>query len=146
MSYGYDNLRPVTYSYAAVNFASGNATHKVTVPRGVQLARVLDIMVEATVTFTQTTTPGLVQVGDGTTANKFAQLSLGATASGSTIGSGDQAIWQANYLKANYNSGAGLHDLTITFVAPTGGTPAGTGNVFICIGYDDIRPGTPTIS
>lgn len=146
MSYGYDNLRTVTYSYAAVNFASGNATHKVAVPRGCQMARVLDIMIEATVTFTQTTTPGLVQVGDGTTAAKFAQLSAGGTASGSTVGSGDQAIWISNYLKGNYNSGAGLHDLTITFVAPTGGTPAGTGNVFITIGYDDIRPLTATVS
>ena len=135
----YDNLKTLTYGYAGVNFASGNATHKVAVPRAAQYARVLDIMVEATVTFTQTTTPGLVQVGDGTTANKFGQLSLGGTAAGSTIGSGDSPVRTADYLKGNYNSGAGLHDLTITFVAPTGGTPAGTGNVFITIGYDQIQ-------
>lgn len=135
----YDNLKTLTYGYPAVNFAAGNATHKVAIPRGAQYARVLDIMVEATVTFTQVTTPGLVQVGDGTTANQFAQLSLGGTAAGATIGSADSAVRRVDYLKGNYNSGAGLHDLTITFVAPTGGTPAGTGNVFITVGYDQIN-------
>lgn len=134
----YDNLKTITYSYAAVNFAAGSSV-KAAIPRGVQYARVLDIMVQATVTFTQVTTPGLVQVGDGTTANQFGQLSLGGTAAGSTIGSADSAVRRVDYLKQNYNSGAGLHDLTFTFVAPTGGSPAGTGNVFITMGYDQIN-------
>lgn len=137
----YDNLLEVTYAFAAVNFAT-TTTQKLPIPRTSKLARVLDIMVgQATVTFTQTTTPAAVQVGDGTTAAAFASLTIGGLVAGNTITGNDQAkgVWIANYLAGNYNAGAGLHDLVATFVAPTGGTPAGTGTVYIVVGYDQIN-------
>lgn len=139
---GYDNLKTVCHSFAAVSLASGNVTKKLKVPRGAQMARVLDILMAASVTFTQTTTPAVVQVGDGTTADAFASLTVGALASGSTLGGGDVAngVFKAVYLAGNYNSGAGLHDLIVTFVAPTGGTPAGTADVIVIVGYDNITP------
>ena len=137
---GYDNLKAVSYSFAGVNLASGNVTKKLKVPRGSQMARVLDILAAASVTFTQTTTPAVVQIGDGTTPDVFASLTLGALASGSTLGGGDVAggVFKAVYLAGAYNSGAGLHDLIATFVAPTGGTPAGTADFIIVVGYDVI--------
>lgn len=137
---GYDNLTPVSYSFAGVNLASGNVTKKLKVPRGAQLARVLDILAAASVTFTQTTTPAVVQIGDGTTADVFASLTLGALAAGSTLGGGDVAggVFKAVYLAGSYNSGNGLHDLIATFVAPTGGTPAGTADFTIIVGFDEI--------
>lgn len=135
----YDNAKVVCYPFPAVDFSTGS-THKLKIPRGSAEARVMDILCSATVLFTQVTTPALVQVGDGTTADIFASLTLGALAAGSTIGGSDVAngIFKAVYLAGNYNSGAGLHDLIATFVAPTGGTPAGTATVIIVVGYDQI--------
>lgn len=139
---GYDNLKTVAYSFAGVNLASGNVTKKLKVPRGAQMARVLDILLAASVTFTQTTTPAVMQVGDGTVPDIFASLTVGALASGSTLGGGDVAggVFKAVYLAGNYNAGAGLHDLILTCVAPTGGTPAGTADVIVLVGYDNITP------
>jgi hypothetical protein len=135
----YDNAKAVCYPFPAVDFSTGS-TKKLKIPRGSAEARVMDILVSATVLFTQVTTPALVQVGDGTTPDIFASLTLGALAAGSTIGGSDVAngIFNAVYLAGNYNSGAGLHDLIATFVAPTGGTPAGTATVIIVVGYDQI--------
>lgn len=135
----YDNYKTVTYKFAAVNFASASAL-KLPIPRGAKFARVLDIMLSASVTFTQVTTPAQMQVGDGSTANKFAAIVVGALAAGSTLTGNDVSqVWNANYLAGNYNSGAGLHDLIATPVAPTGGTPAGTADVYILVGYDQIE-------
>lgn len=136
----YDRLTSVCYTFPGVNFAT-TTTGKMKVPRGSQMARVLDILCSATVTFTQVTTPGQVQIGDGTTANAFAALTMGALAAGNTLGGSDvtNGVFTAVYLAGNYNSGAGLHDLIATFLAPTGGTPAGTATVIVVVGYDQIN-------
>jgi hypothetical protein len=151
MSSNYDNLSEVCYTFPSVNFASGS-TAKMKIPRGAKMARVCDILFSATVLFTQVTTPANVQIGDGTTANAFGQLSPGALAAGNTFGASDVTgglfgvgnqygnAATAVYLAGNYNSGAGLHDLIVTFVAPTGGTPAGTATVIVVVGYDQITP------
>jgi hypothetical protein len=137
----YDSLAEVTYTFPGVNFAT-TTTGKMKIPRSAKMARVLDIFVNATVLFTQVTTQAIVQVGDGSTPDIFASLALGALAATNTIGGSDvtAGVFKAVYLAGNYNSGAGLHDLIATFVAPTGGTPAGTGTVTIVVGYDQISP------
>jgi hypothetical protein len=137
----YDLPHTATYQYAGVNFAT-TTTGKIPVPRKCTKGRVLDIAVYATTTFTQTTTAGAVEVGDGTTATKFANLSTGGTVAGNSVTGNDQTsgpVYQSTYFAANYNSGAGLHDLIVTFLAPTGGTPAGVGNVFIIMAWDEIQ-------
>lgn len=136
----YDNLKVVTYDLGTVNFATGSV-QKLKIPRGVGQARVLDILMNCTVTFTQVTTPALVEVGDGTTANQFASLTVGALTAGNTLGASDvtNGILQNVYDSGNYPS-APLHDFTVTLVAPTGGTPAGTAAVSVVIGYDQITP------
>ena len=146
MSQGYDSSIEVTYKFAALNFVSGAGAFKLPIPRSARFARVMDIMVVATTTFTQTTTDGIVQIGDGTTAAAFAQLHLGGTAAGNSISGRDLTsqfgVWNANYL-AGSNPAVGvngvLHDLVMTIVAPTGGTPAGVGDVYVIIGYDQIN-------
>ncbi len=134
----YDNLKLISYPFPGVNFGGGTTTGKLPIPRGANMARVMDIFVTATVVFTQVTTPALVQVGDGTTAAAFAQLNIGGLAVGNTVSGRDNDTFVAVYNAYGYNSGAGLHDLIATFVAPTGGTPTGTGNVLITVGYDTI--------
>lgn len=140
----YDDLNVVTYKYAALNFVSGAGTFKLPIPRSARFARVMDIMVVSTTTFTQTTTAALVQIGDGTTAAAFAQLSVGGTTAGNSITGQDQTggVWKGNY-EATANPAVGtagvLHDLIMTIVAPTGGSPAGVGDVYVIVGYDQIN-------
>lgn len=146
MATGYDLLNVVTYEFAAVNFGSGTTTSKLPIPRSARFARVMDIMVICSTTFTQVTTGALVQIGDGTTANAFAQLAIGGLTATNTISGRDMTsvtgVWIANYVGGS-NPAVGvngiLHDLVATFVAPTGGTPAGVGTVFIVVGYDTIN-------
>ena len=148
---GYDANFPVTYKFVAVNFGSGTTTQKLPIPRSARFARILDIMVSCTTTFTQVTTAAAVQVGDGTTPNAFAQLSIGGLTAGNTISGRDvtpqYGVWVANYI-AGLNPAVGnagvLHDLVATFVAPTGGTPAGVGDVYIIVGFDQINR-TPAV-
>ena len=136
----YDNLVPVSYHFPGVDLGSGDVTKKMPIPRGASLARVLDILAVCTTTFTQVTTPGVVKIGDGTTADKFASLTIGGLAAGSSLSGRDftDGVFKAVYHGADYNSGAGLHDLTATFVAPTGGTPAGVGDFIVIVGFDTI--------
>lgn len=139
MSGSYDNLKTVTYSFPAQSFAT-NGTAKLKVPKGAAMARVLDTLLTCSTTFTQVTTPALLEVGDGTTANAFWSLTVGGLTAGNTMGAGDQT---AEAFQNVYDSGSyanALHDLTVTFVAPTGGTPAGVANVLIVVGYDQITP------
>lgn len=139
MATGYDNLKTVTYSFPAQSFAT-SGTAKIKVPKGAQMARVLDTLLSCTTTFTQVTTPALLEIGDGTTSDAFWSLTIGGLASGSTLGAGDQtpSAFQAVYDAGAYDSA--LHDLTVSWVAPTGGTPAGVANVLIVVGYDQITP------
>jgi hypothetical protein len=137
----YDLPYVTTHTYPGVNFAT-TTTGKIPVPRKAAKGRVLDIACIATTTFTQTTTPGAVQVGDGTTAAIFGSLSMGGTAAGNSVTGNDQTsgpVYASTYFKQNYNSAGGLHDLIVTFLAPTGGTPAGAGTVFIYMGWDMIQ-------
>lgn len=135
----YDNLKVVTYSFPAQSFAT-NGSAKLLVPKGAKMARVMDTLITCTTTFTQVTTPGILEIGDGTTANKFWSLTIGGLTAGNTMGAGDVTLpcFQSVYDAGAYVSA--LHDLTATFVAPTGGTPAGVANLLIVIGYDQITP------
>lgn len=139
MATGYDNMKVVTYSFPAQSFAA-NGTAKLKIPKGAQMARVLDTLLTCTTSFTQVTTPALVEVGDGTTANAFWSLTVGGLTSGNTMGAGDQTLpaFQAVYDAGAYDTA--LHDLTVSWVAPTGGTPAGVASVLVVVGYDQINP------
>jgi hypothetical protein len=64
-----------TYTFPAVNFAAGDATQKIVVPKlrtiGLQ-GKVLSVEISrVTVSFAGTTSDAGVQVGDGTTATKY---------------------------------------------------------------------------
>lgn len=132
----YDKPLTFNFKYSAVNFAVGG-TQKIPLPRGARYARVCDILLVSSVTFTQVTTPALVQVGDGTTPDKFASITVGALAAGSTLSGNDVA--PAHVWKDNYVANPVIHDLVVTFVAPTGGTPAGTADVCILLAFDQVN-------
>lgn len=130
----YDQPRVLTYNYTGLNIGAGTITRKIRVPRGAQSARVFEAHVYATTTFNAVTTEAKAQVGVTGDLGKFAELGIGTLAAGSARGFAD-----AKGFKAVWNKGTDdVAELTVTFVAPTGGTPAGVADVAIAIGWDFI--------
>lgn len=122
----YENPSTVTKALGSINFAT-TTTRVIRLPKG-KAGRILDIEVLATVLFTNVTTGAFVQVGDGTVVNKYGSLgSLGALAANASFNTSNQSTNLAGVeLPADTN-------ITVTFAAPTGGTPAGTGLVNLAI-------------
>lgn len=128
--FSYSNPVRVTYSFGTIAFTTA-LTQLVSPPPRTNQARVVDIHVRVTVTFTNTTTAALVNIGTAATAAKYAQLNMSTTAAG--------AAW--NFTTAGgtpYNEAAvifsdinllrdAVSQIQLQVVAPTGGTPAGTG-------------------
>lgn len=137
MSY---NLIPKheTYSWTGLAFGGGTLTRVIPGMKGFY-GRVTKVVAVATVSFVGTTTPAKVQVGDGTTAGKYADMSVGAAGAGTAAGSYAQAQTNAQGLKAAPDSATPHQliqpnaDTTVTFLAATGGSPAGTADVFVTI-------------
>ena len=128
----YENALAATYSLGQHDFGAGAATYKVKPPPGFSSGRVRDIHVLVSETFTQTTTPAYIRVGDGTDDDKYAELNMGAAASGDSYNADDVAGSLKN--KGIFNlSSDGITELTVKFVAPTGGTPAGIGEVSLLV-------------
>ena len=93
-------------------------------PKGKQ-GSLKEILVSATETFTNTTTEGFVKVGSAAAGAQYANMGLGTLADGA-----DQRLTDT---KADLVLDAlpADTDVHVTFVAPTGGTPAGIGFVQI---------------
>lgn len=126
----YDTPVRAVYGYTGVNFAAGDAVRVIKNPRTGLKGRVRSINIHATTTFAGATTKPKVQVGDGVTANKYADVDGGATAAGSAMIAKDAAggiLAMSNGTLVTATNG----DLTVTFKAPTGADLAGVGDVHI---------------
>lgn len=131
----YDQPDVLSYDLGAINFTSGAAT-SLPVPSDVSGARILGFAVQgATVAFTADTTPAYLDIGTAADADKFLHGAVGVVAAtdskhvlGADIGIGID-------LARGGDAGVALAQLEVTFVAPTGGTPAGTGRVTVFIGW-----------
>lgn len=126
MSYS-NPLYPVTYSFT-VNHASGNVTKTIKAPPGVETGAIRFVHAAATVAFTAVTTPGAVQAGISGQLTKYLNMPLGTLAANASLSS-----TKAQIIQERINVADG--DLLITFVAPTGGTPAGTADYEIHIDW-----------
>lgn len=124
----YSNPLSQSKCYNAQDIGNGTITKKVRPPRGKSRGRVAGIHAFASETFTQTTTPAYIQVGVTGDLDKFASLNCGATASGATLSDSDVANTLVNDGQFDLSQEA-VDELTITMVAPTGGTPAGIADV-----------------
>lgn len=125
----YSNPYWVTVNYPGTNFATG-ATRPVELFDH-RACHVRDIMVRGTTTFTATTTAGRVQIGVTGEPDKYADLDMGTLAGGSVLtATRDQLSALKDYPVIEKDT-----DILVTFVAPTGGTPAGVGDVTIVFGY-----------
>lgn len=131
MSYSVPRRRQ--YTFPSVNFAT-SSSQQISGPKG-KAGRVIEVHVSATVTFTNTTTAGRVDIGNTTTANANMSVPLGTLAAGSALSSEDSATL-STITVTDRNVPADTA-IKVSFVAPTGGSPAGTGTVLVVVHWDD---------
>ena len=126
----YNNPQIISYNFGSVNFATGS-TAKLKPPPGKSRGSIIDVHVSVTVLFTQVTTPGYSRIGKTGTAAYYAEVNMGAAAAGAAYNFRDnKTVSRQIDLVAD-----AVSDVLVTFVAPTGGSPAGTGIVTVAIGW-----------
>lgn len=138
-------VQPLRVSYSRA-IAHADATWAIATPRNCTQVRVADISASVTTTYNAVTTSAKIKVGVSGTLDALGSLDLATTAAGSGVG------WSASYKKGS-NPTYGSLDLTgtsntisgspttpevsgpvlISFVANTGGTPAGAGNATVVL-------------
>lgn len=136
----YDNPLRVSYNMGIHDFGAGGDALALQRPVGRNFARVEEIHVAVTETFTADTTPGYVRIGTASDADKFAELAMGTAADTDGYGTNDdtdaiKAAGKEIDLDNDGDAGASLDQLEVAFVAPTGGTPAGQGYVTIVMSW-----------
>lgn len=120
------------YSFPGVAFGTSTAQY-INGPRG-KKGTLKAIHVSATVLFTAVTTSGRVDVGNATTAAAYGSLTLGTLAAAAAMSSDDSGQ-TADPIVANHEIAANTV-VKVSFVAPTGGSPAGTGTVSVMIDWE----------
>ena len=138
----YDNALRMTYNYTLHDFGAGAGAFEVKPPHGCNMGRLVEIEVNVQETFTQDTTKGEVVVGNSNDDDLYGTLSMGTDAvAGEVFNSADDDIFSATGangtglidMTRDGASGVAIDDVLIGFVSPTGGTPAGKGEVHIVI-------------
>lgn len=118
----------VTYYFSGVDFGAGDSTQSINTPAALR-GKIKNVtLYNVTETFTDDTTQARIDIGDGVDADEFALTAdFGTLAANASlvpaITDGDTPIIPVGDI------------VTITFVAPTGGTPAGISDVAITIDY-----------
>lgn len=147
MKQSYDNPLVLSYSFGIHDFGSGGdalAIKRPALGRDGRLAtqcRIMAIHVAATETFNAVTTAGRIEVGTASDSDKFAEKSLGTLAdtNGLDITDPETELFDNGYGGRGVilldESGENIDQLEVTFVAPTGGTPAGQGYVMIAVAW-----------
>lgn len=139
MAQPYDNPRNVQFAFNAVNIGGGNSTRYIKIPADAQ-AFLRNLIAAVTTSFVGTTAPGKVQIGDGVTANKYGEIDLGTAGAGTAAGAGVEAHdYKSGIFQRNPNGLpgtkwapiAGGSIVVVTFLAPTGGSPAGVADVTV---------------
>lgn len=140
----YDNALVIPYHYLLHDFGNGAATFEVKPPKGCKNGRLVEIEVDVQETFTEDTEEGEVKVGNSNDDDLYGTLELGTdAAAGEVFNSEDYDIWKADGangsgfidLLRDGSGGAAVDDVLIGFVSPTGGTPAGKGEVTVTIAW-----------
>ena len=135
----YDRPNRVSYNFAAINFAT-TTTRVFRTPKN-KTGRVAYAAIMCTTTFVGTSTPGKLQLGDGSTANKYIDLPAGTAGTPLTASHSAAASDKASGLVANDPANlpflylAADTEYTVTFAAGTGGSVAGVADCVIEISY-----------
>jgi hypothetical protein len=124
----YDNPFRVTYNLGTIDFGAGDEALAIRAPAGFSNGRLRHIGVVVKETFTNTTTEAFVRIGTATDADAYAELAMGTAA-------------DTNYYCERDDTDAIIDEwvddtqLEVACIAPTGGTPAGIGDVHIVIDW-----------
>jgi hypothetical protein len=127
----YSNPLTQCYDFEPHDFGAGGDTHDIKGPPGMKGRLRSVLLFQVTEAFTATTTPAFIRVGTAADADKFIEVSCATTAIDAVVSaSPDPAV----YAPADTEIAADTA-VRVTFVAPTGGTPAGIGKVQACIDW-----------
>lgn len=124
----YSNPTVVTYVKSAVDFGAGNSAYAIKAPKGYENGRILDVGVAVSETFNQVTTPGYVRIGTTGDADAYAELNMASAAITDFYNTQDDT-------DAIINADVTNTQLEVACIAPTGGTPAGIGDVHIVVAW-----------
>ncbi len=126
MAAGYSQNSPIflPVSWIGASMAGASATKNIPIPPG-WVASIRMVVVSITTTLAASTAPwGLVQVGDGTTANKYAQLQLGESTHIPTAGQFYYCVSAPPAAGVNVAGVAGGTDYGLSQTGLTGRNPA----------------------
>lgn len=130
----YETPKTLSFVFPTVDIGAGNGSAKFRLPKGMK-GRVLDIHLSATETFTAVTTPGTVALGTASDADAYVdETSLGTLAAGECVAL--SVASGANFLRDADGTIKVLPadtDVVLTYVAPTGGTPAGIATITVFV-------------
>jgi hypothetical protein len=103
-------------------------------PKGMR-GRITNVGVFVTTSFVGTTTPGKLRIGDGTTVNKYTDMDMGTAGAGTAANSSVRLSDNRLFDKSPDGGIPADSNVVITPVAPTGGAPAGAGDIAITINW-----------
>lgn len=130
MSYSNPNRR--TYVFPAVSYAADSA-QSFKGPKG-KAGRLIDIHLSATTTFNSVTTDGYTNIGTAADTDAYAHFVQGDLAATDSV-CGTDGVTDTDWLiAADIPADT---QVEVTFVAPTGGTPAGVATVTITVDWAD---------
>lgn len=130
----YDNALLISHNLGVVDYGAGDSVQLIPAPPGCTRARIEGVLLDCDETFNTDTTEGGVQIGDGTDPDKFFTCSVGALAVNTAASfAGATSGYPTVDMDRDGNAGAAMTFLTVTMVAPTGGTPAGIANTTVVI-------------
>jgi hypothetical protein len=123
---------PINYGFGSLAFTTA-VTYQLKPPRRHNIGNVIDINVMVTVIFTAVTTPAYVRIGTPADNLKYAELNMGTAAAASTFNTRDNAV---TWFKSDINlSRDGVSYAELRIVAPTGGSPTGTGILNVLVNW-----------
>lgn len=137
MAQGYADYDVVNYGFGLYVFTNA-LTASLVPPVRCNRAVVIDIHVNATVIFTNVTTPAYVRLGTAGTPAKYAELNMAATASGAALNLPATGKYNPSAPNAFVNIDLvrdAVSAVQLTVVAPTGGSPTGTGYLNVALGW-----------
>jgi hypothetical protein len=126
--YTYSSPLVLTYKFPSHDFGAGADTRDIKGPPGMKGRLVNTLLYNVTEAFTADTTPAYIRVGTTGDADLFNQTSCATTAIDGVVSDSPD--------EDTYNVQMAADAIVRTsFVAPTGGTPAGIGEVQIAIAW-----------
>ena len=129
MSYSDPDRR--VYSFGIHDFGAASESLSIKGPRG-KTGTLVAIHASATETFTAVTTPARIDIGTGADTDAYASFVLGTLADTDSASTDDGVTDTDAIINRSIPANT---QVEVTFVAPTGGTPAGMAAVSVIIDW-----------